>query len=124
MNLIYHDIAIDGLTLGECVVRWTGKNDLRWPMLWFCVARETDGVPDTFVVPVNLGGDYIENGPGGRTWSFVKTAPGVWRVSPSINVLVSRDTVAGAHAEQSIWHQTPTVVGVPEPEPWLTGNRD
>src|ERR1700691_5122469 len=117
--LVYRScVLIEDLQLGECTIHRCGTG---WN-LWFYVTRETDGVPEDFVVPVNPGGGYIENGPLGRTWGFTKSGSGVWQVSPSINVLDdagARAVQAGAHpTTPSLWHQTPSVVGVPDGEPW------
>jgi hypothetical protein len=123
MDLRYHTSSseVDDLEIGRCVVRWCGSGGRRWPMFWMRVLRETDGAPDTFAVPLNPGGPFLEQGPGGRTWGFAKTGDGVWQVSPSINVCVSRVPHPGERpTEASLWHQTPRVVGVPEPPPWST----
>jgi|GEM_PF-1955320 len=119
-------VLIDDLALDECTVhRATDKKGATWWNLWFHVARETDGEPEVFVVPVAPGGKYVENGPGGRTWGFTNMGHGVWEVSPSINVLNDEDArraVAGvAPTGASLWHKTPTVVDVPDGEPWADG---
>lgn len=122
---------IDNLAVGECTLhRASNSGAARWWLLWFHVLRDNDGVPETFAVPVNPGGTYLENGPGGKTWGLqqpeaspYEIAQGTrnWQISPSINVLDDRDAVAGTHQYPSLWHQTPAIVGVPEDEPWATG---
>lgn len=122
MMLVYKPHArVEDLAVGDCTVHRAAKSPAeRWWLLWFYVARETDGVPEDFCVPVNPGGPAIESGPGGRTWGLTKTAAGVWQVSPSINIQVSRVALMGP-AGPSLWHQTPQIVGVPDDEPWATG---
>jgi hypothetical protein len=123
-TLQYHQHAqVEDLAVGECVVRHASDGaDKRWWNLWFNVLRETDGQPEVFVVPVAPRQMYTESGPGGRTWGFHPVSEGVWQVLPSINVLDddgARQVVAGhAPTSPSLWHQTPTVVGVPDDEPW------
>ena len=114
-------VDVNDLAVGECTIRRTGDppNGTRWWNLWFRVNRETDGQPDDFVVPVNPGGTYNEAGPGGKTWGFTLVEAGAWQVSPSINVLNTRELHPGAHDAPSLWHQTPKVVGVPEGEAWI-----
>ena len=121
MNLTYHDnAALENLAPGECVIRWcTGSGAARRPTLWFYVARDSDGVLEDYGVPINPGGGYLENGPGGRTWGFTKVGPNTWQVSPSINIEHdTRDAKPGPQPTASAWHQTPTIVCVPDPEPW------
>lgn len=119
MDLIYKHAEIGELQLNQCTLRWTGDGFKRWLMLWFRVTRETDGVEQDFAVPVNPGGNYQEAGPGGKTWGFNQNAEGVWQVSPSINVLVTKEVHPGPHpTEQSLWHQTPDIVGVPVGIDW------
>ena len=123
-DLIYKSHSlIEDLQPGECTIHRCGTPDgKRWWNLWFYVPRETDGVLEDFVVPVNPGGAYTENGLGGKTWGFTKSGAGVWQVSPSINVLDDAGARAvqagGRPATPSLWHQTPSVVGVPDGEPW------
>jgi hypothetical protein len=132
MMLLYKSHAlIEDLAVGECTMhRASGSGCGRWWQLWFHVLRDSDGQPEVFCVPVNPGGSYIENGPGGKTWGLTvpvatpyDIAPGTknWQVSPSINV----ENTGNAHAESitlsSLWHQTPQIVGVPEDEPWANG---
>ena len=113
---------VDELGLNECTIHQCKElsGALSWRM-WFCVARETDGVVKIFAVPLIPRGAYTETGPGGRSWGFQPQGGGVWQVSPSINVLdVSGcEKYPGEHpALPSLWHQTPSVVGVPDGEPW------
>jgi hypothetical protein len=116
---------IEELALGECTMHRAGTSTARWWLLWVHVARETDGQSEDIAVPVIPGGQYTENGPGGRTWGLNKTGPGIWTVSPSINVLNDDDArlVVAGHAPtgQSLWHQTPDIVYVPDDEPWTQG---
>ena len=116
---------IEDLDLGECTMhRAVMPDGSRFWHLWFRVNRDSDGQPDTFCVPMNPRGDFIENGRGGRTWGLRPTGPGLpygaWQVSPSINVIHTREVHPGAHEEQSLWHQTPMLVDVPPTEPWIT----
>jgi hypothetical protein len=115
-------VDIDDLAVGECTIRRaTISTGAYYWNLWFCVLRETDGQPDIFVVPVNPNGSFLENGPGGKTWGFAPAVPvpGTWQISPSINVLNTREVHPGEHAQPSLWHQTPTIVGVPAGEAWM-----
>ena len=82
----------ESLGVGECVVRGACKvSGARWWNLWFYVARDSDGAPELFAVPVAPNGTYTEDGPGGRTWGLTKTGPGTWQVSPSIDVWTDED---------------------------------
>jgi hypothetical protein len=94
VNLAYRSkVMVEDLALNECTIHRAvapTPGVFFWN-LWFYVARETDGVPEAFVVPVNPGGSYTENGPGGRTWGFTRTGPTTWQVSPSIDVLNDED---------------------------------
>ena len=115
-------VMVEDLALNECTVRRTGNDaGTEWWMLWFYVARETDGQPEAFAAPVAPGGTYTENGPGGRTWGLTETALGTWQIAPSINVLDTRELHPSPHPTQgSLWHQTPAIVGVPNGEAWMT----
>jgi len=118
-------VLVDDLQVGECTIHAASDGARRWWQLWFYVARETDGVPEAFVVPVFPNGSYHEDGAGGRTWGFTAAGQGLWQVSPSINVVQDGDAKA-IHAGQhptlpSLWHQTPRVVGVPDGERWIAG---
>jgi hypothetical protein len=121
-DLLYRSrVLVEDLALNECTLhRCSGSGAARWWQLWWLANRDTDGKPEDFCVPVNPGGSYNEHGPGGRTWGLTLTAAGIWQVSPSINVLASRDAIAGNGP--SIWHQTPRLVGVPERETWAFGD--
>lgn len=123
---------IEELSLNECTMhRASGSDAKRWWQLWFNILRDSDGQPEILCVPVNPNGGYTDNGPGGRTWGLMRPAasahqaePGTsnWIVSPSINVLDSRDAVAGTHQFPSLWHQTPEILNVPDSETWITNN--
>jgi hypothetical protein len=118
----YH-VDPDDLQLGECTIRPAAElNGSRaYYRLWFYVNRDSDGQPDMFSVPLNPNGGWIENGPGGKTWGFNRCGAGEWQVSPSINVLTTRDLHPGLHPSvASLWHQTPKVIGAPDGEPWMT----
>jgi hypothetical protein len=124
--LQYHSSAlIESLPLGHCTIHRARDGAKTWWNLWIHVTRTNDGAPDVFVVPVIPNGDYTENGPGGRSWGLKKTGPGEWQVSPSINVLKDNDktvVVTGLAPESiSLWHQTPSLVYVPDGEPWQAG---
>jgi hypothetical protein len=113
--------AIEDLAANECTIHRAAGATGRWWLLWFYVARETDGVLEDFAVPVNPNGPYVEGGPGGKCWGLTKTAAGVWQISPSINVLNAKEVHPGPHPLPSLWHQTPTIVGIPDGEPWIAG---
>lgn len=116
----YH-VEPELLQVGECTVRATKGDSADYWRLWFYVNRETDGQPEMMGVPLNVNGGWNESGPGGKTWGFNRAEPGAWQVSPSINVLATRDVHPGEHPAPSLWHQTPTIVGVPDGEPWQAG---
>lgn len=122
MNLKYRPHAmIEDLAVGECTIRRTQSTDGNtvYPALWFNVLRETDGVAEDFEVPVTPGGAATESGTGGRTWGMTLTAPGTWEVTPSINVLETREIHPGEHPTLgSLWHQYVTIVGAPAGEWW------
>lgn len=116
-------VDVGDLKLGECTVHRAvdGTGQRRYWNLWFYVARETDGVAEAFCVPVNPGGTYSEVA-GWKTWGLTKTGEGVWQVSPSINVLGTREPHPGEHPSAgSLWHQTPSIDGVPDADTWTTG---
>jgi hypothetical protein len=127
MDLHYRSfVNIEDLQLGECTIhRASSPDGKRWWNLWFYVARDTDGQPEAFVVPVMPNGSYTESGPGGRSWGLARTGDSTWQVSPSINVLddaSARAVVAGlAPTGRSLWHQTPGIVDVPSTEAWVSG---
>jgi hypothetical protein len=113
---------VDDLAVGECTMhRASNAAGARWWLLWFRVNRETDGQPDDFAVPMNPNGSFIEDGPGGKTWGLTQTTPGVWQVAPSINVINTGEVHPGDHPAPSLWHQTPTIVDVPDGESWISG---
>lgn len=116
-------VDVDDLQLGECTIHAcsVGANGIEFWHVWFHVARDSDGQPDTFSVPINPNGGWIENGPGGKTWGLMPASPGTWQVSPSINVLDTRDVHPGPHPSPSLWHQTPLIVDVPPGEAWIRG---
>jgi hypothetical protein len=126
MNLAYRSGAMpDDLAIDECTIRHARDTTtgVTWWLLWFYVRRDTDGEPEVFAVPVNPGGGFAESGlPGGRTWGLTRSLPGVWQVSPSINVLDvdDRQVHMGVQpGKSSLWHQTPTLLNVPAGEPWM-----
>jgi hypothetical protein len=116
------NVGVEELGIGECTVhRASNSSGARWWLLWFHVIRD-DGQPDDFAVPLNPNGAFIEAGPGGKTWGITRTTtPGVWQIAPSINVLGTRETHAGPHSEASLWHKTPSVIGVPDGDAWTLG---
>lgn len=109
-------ILLDDLQVGECTVHRAGDHTGEWWLLWFRFNRETDGQPMDAAVPINPNGTYSEA--DRKTWGLTKTAPGTWQIAPSINVLASGDLHPGEHPDTSLWHQTPTIVEVPDGEPW------
>jgi hypothetical protein len=120
------NVCVSALEVNECTMHRAGDSTgARWWLLWLRVNRDSDGQPDDFAVPVNPNGEWIEAGPGGRTWGLHRTSPvgsepGVWQVAPSINVLEARAAYAGEHDVPSLWHQTPSIVDVPEGETWIS----
>ncbi len=115
-------VDVSDLAVGECTIHRAGNSTgARWWNLWLRVNRETDGQPDDFLVPVQPNGSFVEAGPGGKTWGLARAELGAWQVSPSINVLGTRELHPGAHDAPSLWHQTPKIVGVPEGEAWIAG---
>jgi hypothetical protein len=108
---------VEDLAIGECTIhRATGSGAGRWWLLWFHDLRETDGKPEWFGVPVNPNGDYIVDGPGGKTWGLrlVPGERGAWQIAPSIDVGADRDAHGTTNAgQQSIWHQTPKISTMP-----------
>lgn len=114
--------SVEDLQVGECTMRRAvDPNGARYWHMWFRALRETDGQPFDFCVPMNPNGGYTENGAGGKTWGLACIGIGAWQVSPSINVLNTGDVHPGEHAAPSLWHQTPTVTGVPDDAPWIGG---
>ena len=111
-------VEIDALGIGECTIRRAVDGDVAYWRLWFCVARDSDAQVDVFSVPIHPGGGYEATPRWGKTWGFQRTGDGAWQVSPSINVLGSRDPHPGEHPEASLWHHTPLVIGVPDGEIW------
>jgi len=127
MDLAYRSfVPVEDLKLGECTVHRAHDEHGRWWNLWMYVPRDDrPGEPIDLVVAVAPNGQYAEQGPGGRrTWGLNLSSPGVWQVSPSIDVLSDGDarriTAGGQRTEASIWHQTPRVVSVPDGEAWQT----
>jgi hypothetical protein len=131
MTVIYRPGAsLEALQPGECTVRPCTLEGKRWWNLWLCVYRDDrPGAELLFAVPIDPRGRYAEDGPGGKTWGLNDLGGGRWQVAPSINVLARRngdfDRVhPGAHEQSSIWHHTPTIVGVPLlGEPWQGAGR-
>ena len=120
--LRYRGGPIEDLQLDECTMhRAVNPDGTRYWHLWFRVARKDNGQPDDFCVPMNPNGSFIEAGPGGKTWGLTRSTPGAWQVSPSINVLATKEVHPGEHPSPSLWHQTPMIVGVPEDVPWIAG---
>lgn len=121
MNLTYRsNVMVEDLAPGECTVhRAADSNGKRWWLLWFYVRRDDDAVLEDFAVAIEPGGVPREDGPGGRSWGLTDSGGGVWQIAPSINVLggPSRRVIQGP-ADGSIWHHTPSIVGVPAGERW------
>lgn len=119
--LVYRHVArIGDLALDECMVRSACDADgRRWWQLWTFVRRADTGEPFYVGVPVQPNGPYVEVGPSGRrTWGLARASVSDWQVSPSIDVLGDKrpDGTRGP----SLWHETPTIVGVPDGERWIT----
>jgi hypothetical protein len=117
-------VDVDALEVGECTIHAVGGPAPSFWHVWFRVNRDSDGQPAVFCVPVAPNGTYSENGPGGKTWGLTRSGVGAWQVAPSINVLATpcsktnAQVVAGAHENDSLWHHTPMLVGVPDGEKW------
>lgn len=120
----YHmDCGVEDLQVGECTMhRTTDPDGSRYWHMWFRMLREDNGQPFDFVVPMNPNGGYTESGPGGKAWGLTRVGGLMtwWQVSPSINVLNTGEVHPGEHATPSLWHQTPTIQGVPTDAPWIT----
>jgi len=113
--------CVSDLQVGECTIHRCGNSDgARWWVLWFRETREDNGQPADFGVPINPNGTFDPSGPGGKTWGLTRAAPRSWQISPSINVLGSGESHPGVHTAPSQWHQTPTIVGVPDNEAWIS----
>jgi len=107
----------DDLALGECTIKpcLSEKGDRYWHM-WVRVE------PTVFCVPVAPNVVGPSEGPGGKTWGLCRSGLNRWQISPSINVLESKDVHQGHHpSERSLWHQTPALVEVPDLERWQLG---
>lgn len=100
-SLTYRDAAPGDLLPGECTIRSDRDEHGTYLRLTVC-ARNIDGHADLIGAPIAPGFGPHET--PRRTWGFGRTAPGIWQVSPSINA--------------GFWHETPAVVGVPEPPFW------
>lgn len=108
------DAEVGDLLVDTCVFQRDGEGPY-W-LLWFYVRRDTDGIEETMGVLVNPNGGPVPPAKEGdrRVWGLKRTEePGIWQVSPSIDVKESRKPDA-----PSIWHHTLTIVDVPEPLPW------
>jgi hypothetical protein len=117
-------VPVEDLESGQCTVhRAADSHGARWWLLWFRVPREDrPGELVDLAVPVAPNGSYAEKGAGGRTWGLASVGAGRWQVAPSVDVKVDRKAVPG-HAQdpaRTMWHQTPTLVGVPDGEAWQT----
>ena len=113
------DVFISDLRENECTIHraTTADRTASYWLLWFYVRRDTDGVLEDFAVPINPRGEYMETGPGGRTWGLTLVRDGTWQISPSINILNTGEgkrAVAGDHPTlPSLWHKTPSIERVP-----------
>lgn len=116
-TLTYRDLDVWELAVGECTVRRRCDEHGVHLSLVARVLRSDNGQPLTIGAPIAPGCGYTET--PRRTWGFGRTAPGIWQVSPSINARGYALDADGkpTGAEISIWHETPAVIGVPEP-PW------
>lgn len=107
MDLTYRSfVDPDDLLLNECTIRRVTKDGqaVGWG-LWFVVARVDNGRLELFRVTVSPYGPFVDNR-SWKTWGLNPAGSGMWQISPSINY---GDTV---------WHQTPRIVGVPAGEQW------
>jgi hypothetical protein len=123
MDLAYRSfVLVEDLRPGECTVHQAKSVDgTRWWLLWLHVYREDRaGALINLAVPVAPHASYTETGPGGRTWGLAPAGPGRWAVSPSVDAKGANEFVPGhaQDARRSIWHQTPTLVDVPNGEAW------
>jgi len=116
--LVYRAVgSIGDLALGECVIRSARDVEGRaWWQLWTYVRRADTGQPFYVGVPVHPNGPYVEVGPSGRrTWGLTR-AGNDWQITPSVDVV--GELVDGLRGP-SLWHETPTIVGVPSTERWI-----
>ena len=115
-------VMIDDLSVDECTIHRSRSVEATWWNLWLHVLRDTDSQSEIVCVPVIPNGSYTENGPGGKSWGLTRTEDGVWQISPSINVFSDENAkrIRGGlpRHDQSIWHHTPKIVGVPSGESW------
>jgi hypothetical protein len=120
---------IEDLAINDCVLRgMRGTSGAVWWELWFRVVC-SDGVSRAIAIPVAVNGDPTENGPGGMTWGLrPMSTPSSWKVDPSINVVAHPSDPNGHLVHQgphptgeSLWHETPQIVGVPATERWVSG---
>lgn len=111
-------VRIGELAAGECTIHRGERDGKAYWLLWLHIDLPE---PNTHIgVAVNPGGDYAEDGPGGKTWGMRETTtPGAWFLAPSVNALGAGEVHPGEHpTETSIWHQDVVVTGVPLGEPW------
>lgn len=123
MELSYRSfVAVEDLQPGECTVHRAADADgRRWWLLWAYVYREDRaGALIDLAVPVNPNGPYLDQGLGGRTWSLMSAGAGRWQLAPSVDAKVTGAKHPGfaQDTSMSLWHQTPTLVDVPEGEAW------
>jgi hypothetical protein len=108
MNLTYRrneDGILDKLVPGECTIRPTSAGAGHCWHLVMMVSRASTGEPWRLRAPVNPNAGPSEDGPCGRSWGLMRAGSGEWQISPSIDFGPD-------------WHQTPTITGVPDGEPW------
>ena len=119
--LVYRTVTwISDLALNECTIRSARDAEGRaWWQLWTYVLRTDTGQPFYVGVPVNPHGPYLDVGPSGRhSWGLNPASERDWQISPSIDVV--GDERPDGTREPSLWHETPTIVGVPDGERWIT----
>lgn len=108
-TLRYHAGAeIEDLAVGECVARPATHEGVRYWNLWFRYAEPSDSDSSIGRVPF-ITDDVPKTGPE-SPWLLERVSSDTWQVWPSIRI--------SDGAGRECWHQTPALVGVPEPPPW------
>jgi hypothetical protein len=111
------DLEVDECTIKTCL----SETGVRYWHMW---VRTVGTKPLVFCVPVAPNVVGASTGPGGKTWGLCRSGLNRWQISPSINVLYTEEIHPGHHpTEESMWHQTPALVEVPDLERWQLGGK-
>lgn len=116
MSDLWYRARTDSKNLGinECTIF------LARPGVWmmgFCFRRKTDGKIEKRVIGVEPNGEFRKER---LSWGLKRIEAGRWQVSPSIQCVDrvrDKESRAG-YRDIETWHETPTINGVPEEEPW------